>query len=66
MSAEFRIEYSLKRSVDDGEFQEVGFGSSGTWDDLAAALYAVESDIQNQAWETTKGMPKPEELEEKE
>lgn len=62
-TAEFRIEYTIQRAVDDGEFKDVGFGSSSTWDTVAEALYAVESDIQNQNWETAKGMPKPSELE---
>lgn len=61
MTAEYRIEYSIQQSTDDSEqdFQEIGFGSSATWDDIDAALYAMSSDIQNRLWETTPGMPDP-------
>ena len=54
---EYRIEYSIQHAVASGEdFTEVGFGSSGAWNDLDAALYALQSDIQNGAWETeTRG-----------
>ena len=60
MSAEYRIEYSIQRSHPDGDFEEVGFGSSGTWDGIDAALHAVSSDIQSRTWETEPGMPEPE------
>jgi hypothetical protein len=59
---EYRIEYAIQRrpSGDRGaEFVDVGFGSSGSWDDVDVALYAVQSDVQNRMWETTDGMPEP-------
>lgn len=49
--AEFEIVYTIKR---DGE--EIGFGAAWS-DQLDAALYEVESTIQNRLWETTAGMP---------
>ncbi len=59
---EYRIEYAIQRKrVGDDifEFVEIGFGSSGHESDIDAALYAVQSDIQNRQWETTDGMPEP-------
>lgn len=64
MSArEYRIEYTIQVNEGDEEWPEVGFGSSGAWDSVNEALYAVESYIQNQQWETEPGMPDPKELE---
>lgn len=60
MSPEFRIEYTIQRADEEGgEFRDVGFGSSGAWDRIDAALYAVESDVQNRSWETEGDMPDP-------
>lgn len=60
---EFRIEYTIQ-AIDSGEdWVDVGFGSSGAWDDVGSALYAIQSDIQNRQWETEPGMPDPKELE---
>lgn len=60
MIVEYRIEYTLKRRAGDAaDFVEIGFGSSGIWDDLDQAAHMVATDIQNQAWETTDGMPEP-------
>lgn len=50
----YRIEYSLQREAADGEFEEFGFGSSGTWDDLNAALHAMSSDIECEQWEVSE------------
>jgi len=62
--AEYRIEYSIQRQLPgEDDFTEVGFGSSGAWNDVASAAYAVESDIANRNWETQAGMPDPDELE---
>ena len=59
---EYRIEYVIQRSDDGDEFHEIGFGSSGTWGNVDAALYAVQSDVQNRQWETEPGMPDPDEM----
>lgn len=59
----YRIEYSIQVSTDDEQtFTEVGFGSSGSWNAVNAALYAVSSDVQNRMWETEGDMPEPEEV----
>lgn len=56
--AEYRIEYSIqKQNSDDEDFTEIGFGSSGSWNDVDSALHAATSDIQNRNWETTPNMP---------
>lgn len=62
---EYRIEYTIQRNEGDQQadnWVEVGFGSSGTWDDIPAALYAVESDVQNRQWEREDGMPEQDEV----
>ena len=60
MPAEYQIDYTITRRDDGGEdFTEIGFGSSGAWERVDAALYAVESDVQNRQWETSPGMPDP-------
>jgi len=62
--SEFRIEYTIQRADGDSEkFEDIGFGSSGSWDNIDAALYSVTSDVQNRSWETKPGMPDPEEAE---
>lgn len=58
--AEYRIEYSIQRAADDSEeFVEIGFGSSGSCDDLDAAVFAIESYVGNGQWETSGDMPDP-------
>ena len=64
---EYRIEYVIQRGEVSrtgfaDEFEEIGFGSSGGWVDVDAALHAATSDIQNRSWETEPGMPDPEEV----
>lgn len=51
--SEYRINYTIERAdgPDDEHFEEIGFGSSGAWSDVDAAIHAVSSDIQNRAWE---------------
>lgn len=62
--AEYRIEYQIhRRAPGDDDFTEIGFGSSGAWGTVDAALYAAGSDIQNRLWETEPGQPRPEEVE---
>lgn len=61
MSAEYRIEYTIQRRTD-GDFEDIGFGSSGAWNGVDAALYAAQSSIQNRAWETEDDMPDPAEV----
>ena len=59
---EYRIEYQIQRSVDDSEFEEIGFGSSGGWGDVDQAVHIVSSAVQNRQWETDPGQPEPEEV----
>jgi len=58
----YRIEYSIQRGPDGGDYEEIGFGSSFSHSTVDAAAYDVESFIQNRQWETTEGMPEPEEV----
>ena len=64
---EYRIEYTIQRGAVSStgfaeDFKEIGFGSSGGWVDVDAALHAASSDIQNRSWETEPGMPDPEDV----
>lgn len=56
---EYRIEYTIQATDANDDWVDVGFGSSSAWSSIDAALYAVQSEIQNQGWETEDGMPDP-------
>lgn len=61
MSTQFRIDYVITRRQDgDDDFTEIGFGSSGAWNDINQCAYTVESAVQNRGWEIEPGMPDPE------
>lgn len=52
---DIRITFSIQRQrPQDDDFVEVGFGSSGCWDDVDSALHDLESIIQRREWETTR------------
>jgi hypothetical protein len=56
----FRIDYQIAyQGPDDEDFHEIGFGSTCGAATVNAALYDVESDIQNRMWETRGDMPDP-------
>lgn len=62
MSVEYRIEYTIQRTVGDPEdqdFEEIGFGSSGVWSSLDQAAHILATAIQTAEWETEHGMPEP-------
>jgi hypothetical protein len=57
---DYRIRFTIERSSEgDEDYADIGFGSSGGYDDVAAALYEVDSIVQNWQWETEAGMPDP-------
>lgn len=56
---EYRIEYTIQATNAGDDWADIGFGSSGTWDDVDSALYAVQSYVQNRIWEVEPGMPDP-------
>lgn len=61
---EYRIEFAIQRKRDEDEdFVEVGFGSSGTWDDIDSAEHAMGSLISCREWENYPTQPKAEDLE---
>ena len=63
MRAEYRIEFTITRRLDDeDDFTEIGFGSSGAWDQLAACTHMVDSAVTNGEWETEPGQPDPAEV----
>ncbi len=56
----YRITYTVeRRQPGDDDFTEIGFGSTVGVADIDAALYEVQSVIQNRHWETIDGMPDP-------
>ena len=60
---EYEIEYTLRRYTGGSdEPEEIGFGASGRCARIVDALYAIQSDIQNDQWETEPGMPDPDEI----
>lgn len=62
---DYRIEFSIQgRGPDDEDFTEIGFGSSCAHASVGAAAYEVQSIIENHQWETTAGMPSPDETRE--
>ena len=62
-AAEFRIEFSIQRKrPGDDDFEEIGFGSSGAWADLDMCTHMLDSDVSHGIWETSDGMPDPDEI----
>lgn len=58
---EFRIEFTItRRQPGEDDFTEIGFGSSGTWSDLAVCTHMIDSAVTNGEWETESGQPDPE------
>jgi hypothetical protein len=61
--SEFRIDYTInRRQPGEDDFTEIGFGSSGASGSVADAAYQMESEIQNRRWETSAGMPDPDDV----
>lgn len=61
MATEYRVDFTITRRTDkDDDFIEIGFGGSGASDTINGAAYEAESIIQNRIWETSAGMPEPE------
>ena len=55
--AEIEVTYSV---LLDGV--EIGFGSSGHWNDIDSAVHAAHSELQRCEWERTAGMPDPKDI----
>lgn len=63
MSAEYRIEFSIQRRLDDeDDFTEIGFGSSSAWDTVSFCAYMIECAVEHGEWETKPGMPDPDDV----
>lgn len=57
---EYRIEFAIQRAdCGSDDFVEVGFGSSGTWEDLDACTHMIASMVTHGEWETEAGQPDP-------
>lgn len=60
---EYRIEFSIqRRRGDEDDFTEIGFGSSGAWHDLDACTHWIDSGVTHGEWETSPGMPNPDDV----
>jgi hypothetical protein len=58
--AQYRIDFTITRRTEgDADFEEIGFGSSGAWSDIDQAAHILQSSVQNREWETSEGMPDP-------
>ena len=65
--AEYRIDFTITRRLPgEDDFTEVGFGSSGATGGVGQAAHLLESAVANREWETSPGMPHPEDLEDPE
>jgi hypothetical protein len=59
----YRIEYSIQRRLPgEDDYTEIGFGSSGGWDDIDTAAHMIESEVLRGEWETSGTMPDPEDV----
>lgn len=56
--AEIEVTYSV---IVDGV--EIGFGSSGAWNDIDSAVHCAYSYLQRNEWERTPDMPHPKDIE---
>lgn len=61
---EYRIEFQIQRCTNGADFEEIGFGSSGAWDDVDTAAHMLASAVQSREWETDPGQPDPSEVDE--
>ena len=60
MTARYRITYAIERLAEGGDdFEEIGFGSTGSWNTIAAATHDLDSEVTNGEWETEPGQPDP-------
>lgn len=63
----YRMDFSIQRAGDEGgDYEEIGFGASFSRETIDAALYDVDSIIQNDMWETSGDMPEPKDVRAKE
>jgi hypothetical protein len=63
VSTKYRIEFQIQRCTEDGgDFEEIGFGSSGGWSSIDQAVHILSSAVENGLWETEKGQPDPDEV----
>ena len=60
----YRITFAIERSTDDfnDDVEEIGFGSSMSWQDLDACTHDISSGIANGEWETSGDMPDPDDV----
>jgi hypothetical protein len=59
---DIRIDYTISRRLPgENDFTEIGFGGAGGRS-VEDASHFVHAAIQNRQWETSPGMPDPEEL----
>lgn len=60
---EYRIEFTItRRQGNEDDFVEIGFGSSGAWENLDDCTHSLGSAVSNGEWETEPGMPDPDDV----
>lgn len=65
MPTEYRIDYTItRRRPGEDDFAEIGFGSSGAWTGIDQCADMVGAAVQHREWETSDGMPDPDDVEE--
>jgi hypothetical protein len=57
----YRIDYTItRRRPDEEDFDEIGFGSSGSEESIDQAVHMLASALTHGEWETSGDMPSPE------
>lgn len=60
---EYDIIYTVRRrESEDDDFEEIGFGASGTWGTPQEAIEVIAAYVEHYNWETDDTMPDPEEI----
>lgn len=60
---DYRIDFTItRRTEDDDDFVEIGFGSSGEWSTPAQAAEMLAAGVEHYEWETSAGMPDPDDV----
>lgn len=60
---EYRIVFTIQRAPEfGGDYEDIGFGSSGSWGSIDQAAHILESTVTHGQWETQDGMPDPDDV----
>ena len=60
---EYDITYAIRRRSDeDDDYTEIGFGATGGWSTPEQAVHTLASAVAHYEWETEPGMPDPDDV----